>query len=72
MIDWQKVMIDWQKVMIAKLQKSYKDLNIGILKKLFTGSNFKNFKNFKKACVYAHEILRKSNSFNAMKSADIR
>ena len=72
MIDTQKVMIDTQKVMIAKLQKSSKALNLGILKKLFTGLNFKNFKNFKRACVYTHEILRKSNSFNARKSADIR
>ena len=57
--------------MIAKLQKSSKALDLGILKKLFTGSNFKNFKNFKKACVYAHEILRKSNGLNTRKSADI-
>ena len=41
--------------MIAKLQKSSKALNLGILKKLFTWSNFKNFKNFKRACVYTHE-----------------
>ena len=51
MIGGLKVMIGGLKVMIAKLQKSSKALNLGILKKLFTGSNFKNFKNFKRACV---------------------
>ena len=69
MIDTQKVMIDTQKVMIAKLQKSSKALNLGILKKLFTGSNFKNFKNFKRACVHAHEEVA---IFAALKRLNFR